>query len=145
MNHIIYYPGMEFELPTDETLSSQNDSSKTIESPQMPGAVRMPVTKIENLKSFRETVAREDRILVKFEAAWCMPCRAMASVVEEIANQHPDVKVLAVDIEGEGLDEILTQYEVRALPTFVSLRAGNKVGSACGTISKAELSSLLSE
>jgi thioredoxin 1 len=140
----IYYPGMEFELPVAEPLSKDN-SSKTDEPSKLPGAVRMPVTKIEDLKSFQEVISREDRILVKFEADWCMPCRAMASVVEEIANQHPDVKVLAVDIEGEGLDEVLIQYEVRSLPTFVSLRAGTKVASACGTISKAELSSLISK
>lgn len=141
MNNI-YYPGMEFELPMAEP-SSEDDSSDTIVNSKLPGDIPMPVTKIDDLKSFQDVISREERILVKFEANWCMPCRAMSSVVEEIANQHPDVKVLAVDIEGEGLDEILVQYEVRSLPTFISLRSGTKVGSACGTISKAELSTLI--
>lgn len=141
----IYYPGMEFELPVGEAPMLEDNNSETVEPTKISGDVRMPVIKIENLKSFQDIIAREDRILVKFEADWCMPCRAMASVVEEIANQYPNVKVLAVNIEGEGLDEVLTEYEVRSLPTFVSLRSGNKVGSACGTISKAELSSLLNE
>lgn len=130
-----YYPGMEFDIPTAE-----EDSSGT---PTQLGDASMPVIKIENLNSFRNIVAKEGQVLVKFEADWCMPCKAMASVVEEIANQHPDVKVLAVDIEGEGIDTVLVEYGVRSLPTFVHLREGTKVNSACGTVSKAELSSLL--
>lgn len=139
----IYYPGMEFELPVAEPSSKDDSSDTSVNSNKLPGESRMPVTKIDDLKSFQDVISREERILVKFEADWCMPCRAMSSVVEEIANQHPDVKVLAVDIEGEGLDEVLVQYGVRSLPTFISLRSGTKIGSACGTISKAELSTLI--
>jgi thioredoxin 1 len=124
---------MEFELPEEEVN----------ENLTQPGDIKMPVIRIEDLNAFQDIVAREDRVLVKFEADWCMPCKAMASVVEEIANQHPDVKVLAVDIEAEGIDSVLIEYGVRSLPTFVHLREGTKVNSTCGTVSKAELSSLL--
>jgi len=67
----------------------------------------MPVTKIETFQSFQDEVESAERVLVKFEADWCMPCRAMASVIEEIAKQHPNVKVVAVDVDGDGMEPVL--------------------------------------
>jgi thioredoxin 1 len=135
---------MEFELPeTEETSTpSQGNSDST---PSTPGDRTMPVIKVENFQSFQDIVVKEENVLVKFEADWCMPCKAMSSVVEEIANQHPNVKVVAVDIETDGMDDLLTEYNVRSVPTFVRLRKGTKVNSAVGTVSKAELSSLITE
>lgn len=136
-----YFPGMEFEvINTDEHLGTEESNPR---DHNQPGDAKMSVTKINDFTAFQDTVSKESNVLVKFEADWCMPCKAMSSVVEEIAKQHPDVKVLAVDIEGEGMDGILIEYGVRSLPTFVHLREGEKVNSACGTITKAELSSFL--
>lgn len=105
----------------------------------------MPITKVDNFQSFLSELEGEEKVLVKFEAEWCMPCRAMSSVVEEIANQNPDLKVIAVDIEGEGMEEALRRYGVRSVPTFVHLRSGAAVRSAAGTVSRAELSSLVED
>lgn len=105
--------------------------------------VKMRVKKVESFSEFKDIVAVENKVLIKFEADWCMPCKAMASVVEEVAKQHPDVRFIAVDIESEGMDELLLEFEVRSLPTFVHLEEGNKTDSVCGTISKTELSSFV--
>jgi tRNA G46 methylase TrmB len=69
----------------------------------------------------------------------------MATVVEEIAKQNPDLKVVSVDVDGDGIEPVLKKYGVRAVPTFVHLRGGATVRSASGTISKADLSSLIKE
>ena len=134
---------MEFETPLSEEVLPVKETSSSKNSIH-PGDIKMPVIHVDTFSKFQDIINSEGSVLVKFEAAWCMPCKAMASVVEEIANQHPDVKVLAVDIELEGMDDLLLEYGVRSLPTFVHLRKGTKVSSACGTISKAELSSLIS-
>lgn len=105
----------------------------------------MPITKIDDFQLFAELIASTERVLVKFEADWCMPCKAMTSVVEEVAKQHPDFKVVAVDIDGEGMEEAIKTYGVRSVPTFVHVRQGSTVRSTSGTISKAELASLLSD
>lgn len=103
----------------------------------------MPVTKVDDFRSFQDIISVEENVLVKFEADWCMPCKAMASVVEEVAKQHPSVKVLAVNIEGEGMEEAIEKYKVRAVPTFVRLRGGVQIKSTSGTATKAELASLV--
>lgn len=136
----IYYPGMEFEIPEAAAVGTPWRHTASDQ-----GDLQMPVTKVDDFEQFQNIISREERVLVKFEADWCMPCRAMSSVVEEVAKLHPDVKVLAVDIEGEGIDELLLEYGVRSVPTFVHVREGAKVKSTCGTVSKTELSSLLSD
>ncbi len=103
----------------------------------------MPVTKITNFQSFQNEVETAENVLVEFEAEWCMPCRAMVSVVEEVAKQHPDVKVVAVDVDGDGMEPVLQKYGVRTVPTFVHVRGGTSVRSASGNITRAELSLLL--
>lgn len=135
---------MEFEMPESEEVLPVKETSSSKNSIHQ-GDIKMPVIHIDTFSTFQDIINDGGKVLVKFEADWCMPCKAMASVVEEIANQHPDVKVLAVDIETEGMDDVLIEYGVRSLPTFVHVRKGAKVNSACGTISKAELSSLISD
>ena len=137
----IYYPGMEFEIPEAAAVGMPWPRRTSSEQ----GELQMPVTKVEDFEQFQSIISQEERVLVKFEADWCSPCRAMSSVVEEVAKLHPDVKVLAVDIEGEGIDEVLSTYGVRSVPTFVHVRSGAKVRSTSGTVSKAELSSLLAD
>jgi thioredoxin 1 len=105
----------------------------------------MSVIIVDDFEQFTNIIQHEERVLVKFEADWCMPCKAMASVVEEVAKLNPDVKVLAVDVEGDGIDEALKAYGVRSVPTFVSIRGGTKVNVAQGTISRSELTSLIAE
>lgn len=106
----------------------------------------MSVTKVVDFASFKKEVAStNDKVLVKFEADWCMPCEAMNAVVEDVAKRHPEVKVVTVDIEGEGIDSILVEYGVRSLPTFIRLENGKIVKSAAGTLTKAELSKLLND
>jgi thioredoxin 1 len=105
----------------------------------------MSFTKVTNFQSFLNELEGEGQVLVKFEAEWCMPCRAMTSVVEEVVNQYPDLKVIAVDVDGEGMEEALQQYKVRSVPMFVHLRDGTIINSASGTVSKAELASLVED
>lgn len=124
-----YYPGMEFDSPPEVST---------------PTNIKKSVERVRDSDTFRTIVEKEAAVLVKFEADWCMPCKAMSSVVEEVANRYPNVKVVAINIEDEGMDNILTEYGVRSLPTFVHLKQGKKVNSVCGTLSKSELSLLIS-
>lgn len=98
------------------------------------------VTKVDSFQSLTQELAGSKHVLIKFEAEWCMPCKAMSSVVEAVASQYPELKVIAADIEGEGMEEALLQYKVMSVPTFIYLNNGATVNTACGTISKAELS-----
>jgi len=144
-----YFPGIEFECleqaaPEARKGGAERPRALSNPTPSSRGP-EMTVTKIEDFQTFKEVINSAEKVLVKFEADWCVPCRAMASVVEEVAKKHPDFRVLAVDVDGEGMEEALQTYGVRTVPTFVRIRQGSLVRSTCGTVSKAELASFLED
>jgi len=105
----------------------------------------VPIKKISDLKTFEEEVLSSDNILIKFEADWCFPCKAMSPLLVDLAKNNPQIKVMAVDIEGDGIYGILNKFEVKSVPTFVRVKNGCLVKKMVGTISRVELSSMVED
>ena len=105
----------------------------------------MPVKTVSDLKTFEEEMQSSDNILIKFEAEWCYPCKAMKPIMEDFASKNPDIKVLSVDIEGDGIYGILGKFEVKSIPTFIRIKNGATTKRAVGTVTRLELSSLVEE
>jgi len=81
-------------------------------------------------------------VLLDFTAAWCGPCRAMAPVVEKIAEQQAGkVRVLAIDADESA--SIAARYRVRALPTVISFVDGQEHNRHTGATSMSTLLRLL--
>lgn len=101
----------------------------------------MDLKKVEDAESFHSEVQDKDKIFIKFEADWCGPCHAMQPIVEEVAKTHKDVKFLAVDIMGDGMYEIASEYGVRSVPTYVKIdKEKDTYQVETGTLSRQELS-----
>lgn len=61
--------------------------------------------------------------LVYFWATWCPPCRALAPIMEELANEyHPYVRILKIN--ADETPELLSLYNISGLPTFLIMRDG---------------------
>ena len=73
-------------------------------------------------KNFDEAI-RKGRVLVDFWAAWCMPCRMVSPIIEELAEDFKDsITVAKVDIDNEvGL---ATRYEILSIPTVILFNNG---------------------
>ena len=92
--------------------------------------------------NFEELVTRsEKKVLLDFWAQWCMPCKMVAPIVEEIAEERQDVLVGKVDVDTEP--ELARQFRVMSIPTLVVLNQGQVVQRAVGYRPKEELLSLL--
>jgi thioredoxin 1 len=103
----------------------------------------MSVKRLETLEQLNTEISSSDQVLIKFEAEWCSPCKAMASILEDISRNVPTVSFVSVDIESEGMFEAVKRYGVRSVPSFVKVNKGSLVALKSGTLSKLELSSFV--
>lgn len=65
---------------------------------------------------------KEGLVLVDFYADWCGPCRMLAPVIEEIANELPNVKV--IKINADEREDVARTYGVMSIPTIILFENG---------------------
>lgn len=94
--------------------------------------------------NFRESVleAKQD-VLLDFWATWCGPCRMIAPVVEQIAEEREDLVVGKVDVDEER--EIAIRFGITSIPTLILMRDGEAVKTIVGFRPKADIEKLLAE
>lgn len=94
----------------------------------------------ENFES--EVLKSSVPVLVDFTATWCGPCKALAPVVEAIANEHAGTyKVAKVDIDE--CPEVTQRYGIRGVPTVLVFKGGEKKGQHVGVTTKDKLVQML--
>ena len=93
----------------------------------------------ENFQS--EVLDAQGTVLIDFWADWCGPCRMLSPIVDEVAEQHSDVKVGKIDIDAQP--ELANQYGVMGIPTLLVFKNGQKVGESVGLIPKENVEALL--
>jgi thioredoxin 1 len=92
---------------------------------------------------FKEVVLDSDvPVLVDFWAPWCGPCRMVAPVVEEIAQQY-EGKVKVVKLNTDENPQIASQYGIRSIPTLMVFKDGQKQDTVVGAVPKTTLSNTL--
>ena len=94
--------------------------------------------------AFDKLIAGDAPVLVDFWATWCGPCRMIAPIVEEIANEYAGKVVVAkVDVDEQG--ELAQRYRIMNSPTLMLFRQGQLVDKAIGARPKAALEQMLNK
>lgn len=97
----------------------------------------MAVITITN-KNYDEEVMHSDKpVLIDFWASWCGPCRMMSPVIDEIAEENPDIKVGKVNVDEE--QELAMKFNVMSIPTIVAIKNQQVVGTTIGVTPKEEV------
>jgi thioredoxin 1 len=88
---------------------------------------------------FQELVLKsETPVLVDFWADWCMPCKMIAPIVEELAEEYDGQVVFAkVDVDSSPLTA--AEYGIRSIPTLLVFKGGSPVDQVVGAVPKAVL------
>ena len=95
-----------------------------------------------NQENFREEVVNSDRpVLIDFWASWCGPCRMVLPIVEQIAEEREDIKVVKINVDEEP--ELASQFRVMSIPTLVVFKDGAVVNQAVGARSRDAIEAML--
>ncbi|MBR2471153.1 MAG: thioredoxin [Clostridia bacterium] len=86
-------------------------------------------------ENFEEVVLKNEKpVLVDFWASWCGPCKMLAPVVEEFAEQQADVVVGKIDVDQHPL--LASKYGIMTIPTLMLFKDGEMVKKSIGVIPK---------
>lgn len=95
-----------------------------------------------NKINFNQEVLNSDKpVLMDFWAPWCGPCRMVVPLVEEIAEERSDIKVVKINVDEE--QELAMQFGVMSIPTLVVMKNGKIVNQVTGARPKAQILAML--
>lgn len=98
------------------------------------------VTNITKENFDKEVLQAEGKVLVDFWATWCGPCKMLSPIVEQVAEEIPDLKVCKINVDEQQF--LARQYKVMSIPTLIVFENGEVVNQNVGFINKDQVISL---
>jgi len=84
-----------------------------------------------------EVIESETPVLVDFWAPWCGPCRVVAPVLEEIAGERPDLRIVKLNVDDN--QQTAAQFDVLSIPTMILFKNGQVAKKIIGAYPKRKL------
>ena len=81
-------------------------------------------------------------VLIDFWASWCAPCNMLSPVIDQVAGEHNEIKVVKVNVDEQG--ELAGKFGIHSIPTLVVMKDGVEVKRTSGLMSKSEVEALFS-
>ena len=101
----------------------------------------MAIIKITKDNFEQEVLKSDSTVLLDFYADWCGPCRMVAPVLEEIAEENENIKVGKINVD-EQMD-LAMQFKVTSIPLLVVMKDGKIVGQSLGAKPKDKILQML--
>ncbi|MBQ5634357.1 MAG: thioredoxin [Clostridia bacterium] len=101
----------------------------------------MAVIKLTKDNFEAEVMNCDKPVLIDFYADWCGPCRMVAPIVAEIAEEHPEYKICKVNVDEEGA--LAEKFEVMSIPALFVIKDGKVADQSVGARPKAQILAML--
>lgn len=100
----------------------------------------IPYTSDSNFRA--DVLESSTPVLVDFTATWCVPCKALAPKLDQIANDYAGrAKVIKVDVDQSN--KLAMSYNVRSVPTLLMFKGGQVVGQELGNVGRDRIMALV--
>ncbi len=97
-----------------------------------------------NKENFEDEVLNSDiKVLADFNANWCGPCQMLKPIIEEVALENDNVKIVSINIDDEDL--LAEKYNVSSIPCLVLFEQGKETKRSVGLISKDDINTLIGD
>ena len=101
----------------------------------------MSVMKVNKDNFDAEVISSDKPVLVDFYADWCGPCRMVSPIVDEIAAEHPEYKVVKVNVDEDS--ELAIRFAVMSIPSLFVIKGGEIAAQSVGAKTKAQILAML--
>ena len=120
-----------------ETIQDSKENTNILNE----GEENMNIIKVSDENFEQEVLNSNIPVLVDFYADWCGPCKMLSPIVDEVAKENEDIKVVKVNVDESQNTAI--KYQVMSIPTLVVIKNGNEVNRSVGLIDKQEIVNLV--
>ncbi len=97
--------------------------------------------KLDSLNFKNEILEHKGTALVDFFADWCGPCKMVAPIIDEIANERPDIVVGKINVDESS--ELAEKYGVMSIPTLIVFKDGVETERVVGLLPKANILAMI--
>ena len=101
----------------------------------------MEIIKVNSQNFEEEVIKSEKPVLIDFYADWCGPCKMLSPIIDEIAEENSEIKVVKVNVDDS--QDLAMKYQVMSIPALVVIKNGEEVNRSVGLIDKSQVVNLI--
>ena len=101
----------------------------------------MEILKVNNQNFEEEVLKSQKPVLVDFYADWCGPCKMLSPVVDKVAEESEDIKVVKINVDEA--QDLAMKYQVMSIPRLVVIKRGKEIKRSVGLVDKNEIMNMI--
>ncbi len=91
----------------------------------------------------KDIIENNKLVIIDFFATWCMPCKMLAPIFEDVSNKYSDLDFFKIDIDQNPT--LVQKFNIDSVPTIIFIKNGKVINQEIGVRSESELSKIIDE